>query len=219
MIASETAASPSEADRTRSRPRPGSRGAAVRLLILAVLLLVLGGWMLAGGGRFLTEVSHQVASFGIWAPLVFALFYALAETALFPGSVLTASAGVLFGIPLGAATVLVGATAGAALSFGLGRWLGRPAVARFAGTGRLARLDAFLARRGFWSVLVLRLVPLFPFALVNYGAGVAGSASGATWRLPRWGSCRAPSPMPASADPCTTRARRCCGVRWRACSP
>lgn len=151
-----------------------TRPMVARLLILALLLAALGYWAVTGGGRFLTELPGWVDSLGFWAPLAFALFYALAQAAFVPGSVLTASAGVLFGVALGAATVLVGATAGAALSFGIARRLGRPAVARFAGTGRLADLDARLTRRGFWAVLVLRLVPLFPFAVVNYGAGVTG---------------------------------------------
>lgn len=45
---------------------------------------------------------------------------------------------------------------------------------RFTGIARLARLDARLSRHGFTAVLVLRLVPLFPFGLVNYGAGALG---------------------------------------------
>ncbi|MEU0086391.1 TVP38/TMEM64 family protein [Streptomyces sp. NPDC006274] len=154
--------------------RAASRGPMVKLAVLALLLAGLGCAVVLGGGGLLDDVRQWVDSLGLWGPLVFALCYAVAVTALLPGSVLTASAGALFGLPLGAATVLVGATAGAALSFGLARRLGRPAVARFAGSGRLARLDAHLARRGFVAVLLLRLVPLFPFAVINYGAGVTG---------------------------------------------
>jgi uncharacterized membrane protein YdjX (TVP38/TMEM64 family) len=138
------------------------------------LLLALGSWVALGGGDLLRDVRQWVDSLGMWGPVVFAVIYALAVTALLPGSVLTASAGVLFGLSVGAGAVLVGATAGAALSFGLARWLGRPVVARYAGSGRLARLDAFLTRRGFVAVLLVRLVPLFPFSVINYGAGVAG---------------------------------------------
>ncbi|UQA91962.1 TVP38/TMEM64 family protein [Streptomyces halobius] len=146
----------------------------VKLLVLASLLVGLGCWVALGGGGTLADLGRWTESLGFWGPLVFAFCYALAVTALLPGSVLTASAGALFGLPLGAAAVLVGATAGAALSFGLARPLGRPAVARYTGSGRLAALDAHLSRRGFTAVLLLRLVPLFPFAAVNYGAGVAG---------------------------------------------
>ncbi|MEU3199380.1 TVP38/TMEM64 family protein [Streptomyces sp. NPDC006996] len=151
-----------------------ARAAWIRLAVLVILLVALGAWVALGGTDLLREVRQWVDSLGLWGPVVFAVCYALAVTALLPGSVLTASAGALFGLQLGAAAVLVGATAGAALSFGLARWLGRPVVARYAGSGRLARLDAYLTRRGFAAVLVLRLVPLFPFSLINYGAGVAG---------------------------------------------
>jgi uncharacterized membrane protein YdjX (TVP38/TMEM64 family) len=146
--------------------------AALRAGLLLLLLALLGAVMLTGGGQLLDEARARVDSWGVWAPVAFAVLYALAVAALAPGAVLTASAGALFGVMTGTVTVLVGATGGAALSFALARWLGRPAVARWTGEGRLARLDALLSRRGFTAVLLLRLVPLFPFALVNYATGV-----------------------------------------------
>ncbi|GFH37784.1 TVP38/TMEM64 family protein [Streptomyces pacificus] len=152
-----------------------ARPAWTRLAVLVVLVAALASWVALGGGAgLLHEVRQWVDSLGLWGPVVFALCYAVAVTVLLPGSVLTASAGALFGLALGTAAVLAGATAGAALSFGLARWLGRPAVARYAGSGRLARLDSYLTRRGFAAVLLVRLVPLFPFSVINYGAGVAG---------------------------------------------
>ncbi|MEU7314217.1 TVP38/TMEM64 family protein [Streptomyces sp. NPDC007083] len=171
MPATELPPSTTDPDEVGRRP---ARAAWIRLALLVALLLALGSWVALGGGDLLRDVRQWVDSLGVWGPVVFAVVYALAVTALLPGSVLTASAGVLFGLPTGAGAVLVGATAGAALSFGLARWLGRPVVARYAGTGRLARLDAFLTRRGFVAVLLVRLVPLFPFSVINYGAGVAG---------------------------------------------
>ncbi|MBO2457900.1 TVP38/TMEM64 family protein [Actinomadura violacea] len=153
---------------------PMSRAAVVKLLVLGAVLLGVGVLVAVAGGAVWGDVSAWVDSLGWWGPLVFALCYALAVTALVPGSVLNASAGALFGVAVGVGSVLVGATAGAAISFALARALGRPAVARYAGSGRLARLDAYLSRRAFESVLVLRMVGLFPFGVVNYGAGVAG---------------------------------------------
>lgn len=167
--ASPATGMPEETTHSASPGRP----ALTKLAVLVVLLAALVCWVVLGGGERLGDVRGWVDSLGFWGPLVFALCYAVAVTALLPGSVLTASAGALFGLPLGAAVVLVGATAGAALSFGISRWLGRPAVARYTGSGRLARLDAYMSRRGFAAVLVLRLVPLFPFNVINYGAGVA----------------------------------------------
>ncbi|GAA1880068.1 TVP38/TMEM64 family protein [Actinomadura bangladeshensis] len=151
-----------------------SRGALVRLLVLAVILLALGVLAVLTGGALWDGVSAWVESLGLWGPLVFALCYVLAVAALVPGSVLNASAGALFGVGVGTLAVLAGATAGAALSFGLARALGRPAMSRYLGNGRIARLDALLSRRAFESVLVLRVAGVFPFGAVNYGAGVAG---------------------------------------------
>lgn len=150
------------------------RGAVVRLLALGALLLGLGALAVLTGGALWDDVSTWVDSLGLWGPLVFALCYVLAVAAMVPGSVLNASAGALFGVGVGTLAVLAGATAGAALSFGIARVLGRPAVARYLGTGRIARLDALLSRRAFESVLVLRMASVFPFGAVNYGAGVAG---------------------------------------------
>jgi uncharacterized membrane protein YdjX (TVP38/TMEM64 family) len=158
-------------------PKP-SRSAAVKLSLFAAMLLGFGVLVALGGGALWDDISAWVESLGFWGPLVFAACYALAVTALIPGSVLNASAGALFGVALGAAAVLAGATAGAALSFGLARMMGRPAVARYTGSGRLARLESYLSRRGFESVLVLRMVSMFPFGAVNYGAGVAGVGFG-----------------------------------------
>ncbi|MDK1476639.1 TVP38/TMEM64 family protein [Streptomyces sp. 549] len=172
--ASDPRARPAGANRSAAAPdRPAlTRGTALRLALLLLLVAGLGYWAVKDGGETLSGLNTWVASLGLWAPLMYALVFAVAQAAFVPGSVLTASAGVLFGVALGSATVLVGATVGAALCFGLARWLGRPAVARLAGSGRLADLDERLSRRGFAAVLVLRLVPVFPFAAVNYGAAV-----------------------------------------------
>lgn len=163
---------PVRSGRARWAVAASSWSAVLRLVLLAVSAAVLGWWAVVHGGQTLDEVNAGTAALGFWAPLVYAGFFALAQGAFVPGSVLTASAGVLFGVGTGIATALVGGIAGAVLSFAVARRLGRPAVAALAGSGRLAQLDARLSRRGFAAVLVLRLVPVFPFAVVNYGAGV-----------------------------------------------
>jgi uncharacterized membrane protein YdjX (TVP38/TMEM64 family) len=109
----------------------------------------------------------------VWGPLAFIVVYALGTVLLLPASLLTVAGGLLFGVVGGSAVVLVGATVGAVASFLIGRVLGRPAVERLVGA-RIDRLDGFLARRGLVAVIGLRLVPVVPFALFNYGAGVTG---------------------------------------------
>lgn len=86
-----------------------------------------------------------------------------------PGSVLTLTAGFLFGPLLGTAVVSAASTAGAAAAFLIGRYLARPAVERrIAGNARFAAVDAAIGAQGAKIVLLLRLSPLFPFTLLNY---------------------------------------------------
>jgi uncharacterized membrane protein YdjX (TVP38/TMEM64 family) len=117
-------------------------------------------------------LQELVASAGWAAPAVFVLAYAVGTVALVPGAPMTALAGVLFGPLVGTALVVVGATAGATAAFALSRWLGRARIQRFLGP-RLTKADGWLERRGFAAMLGLRLVPLVPFSVLNYAAGLS----------------------------------------------
>lgn len=109
----------------------------------------------------------------------YVLVYAGAVALSLPGAVvLTLAGGLLFGTALGALCAVVGATAGATLLFlaarsALGGWL----------TGRatpfMDRVRPGLERDGFSYLLALRLLPLFPFWLVNLAAALVGMRLGA----------------------------------------
>ncbi|GLU48626.1 TVP38/TMEM64 family protein [Nocardiopsis ansamitocini] len=160
-------------------PAPSRAAPLVRLLrspwprvVLLVAILAGCGWLAATQGLdALATAREHVAGLGAWGPPLYVLLYALATVALFPVAFLDAAAGALFGIFLGAALVWAGATLGAVAAFLLGRGLSREAVERLSG-GRVDRLNAFLARRGTLAVALVRLFPLFPFTLVNYGSAL-----------------------------------------------
>ena len=94
---------------------------------------------------------------------------------LFPGPVLAAASGLLFGTALGTAVSITSATLGAVLAFTVSRWLAHDAVLALAGP-RLLALRAFVGRRGFLTVLYARIIPGLPYTLVNYAAGLAPMA-------------------------------------------
>jgi len=146
---------------------------AVRAMALVVIVVAASVVGLRSDGIGVEALQESFAGLGLLGPLLFALVYAVAATLLVPASPFTLAAGLLFGPVLGSVTALLGATVGATGAFLLGRGLGREAVERFGGR-RLATLDRHLATRGFVSLLLIRLVPLFPFNLVNVGAGVTG---------------------------------------------
>ncbi len=116
-------------------------------------------------------LNRWLAGAGAWAPLAFMLFYAAATVLFLPGAVLTLAAGALFGAVPGALYSLSGATLGATLAFIIARYLAADWVARRAG-GRLKQLIDGVEAEGWRFVAFVRLVPLFPFNLVNYALGL-----------------------------------------------
>ena len=118
------------------------------------------------------ELRDRVAAAGAWGVVAFVVVYAALTLTPFPAGALTITSGLLFGLTIGAAVVVFAATLGAWLAFLLARWLGRDGVSRIR-WARIAAIDAMLERRGLISVLLVRLVPLFPFMAVNYAAGLS----------------------------------------------
>jgi len=108
---------------------------------------------------------------GAIAPLLFMLIYALAAVLFLPGSVLTLAGGALFGPVLGTFYNLTGATLGATLAFLVARYLASDWVAEKTG-GRVKQLINGVEGEGWRFVAFVRLVPLFPFNLLNYALGL-----------------------------------------------
>jgi uncharacterized membrane protein YdjX (TVP38/TMEM64 family) len=142
------------------------------VLGVALILLIVLARIFDLGGR-VGELRAWILSLGAWAPFVFIVIYAAAVVLAVPGSVITIMAGVLFGSLRGIAVVSVGSTVGAALAFLVSRHLAREAVARrFETNAKFQRLDRLTREHGAVIVAIARLVPLFPFNLLNYGFGL-----------------------------------------------
>jgi uncharacterized membrane protein YdjX (TVP38/TMEM64 family)/rhodanese-related sulfurtransferase len=116
-------------------------------------------------------LESWVQQFGAAGPLVFMSVYALATVLFLPGSVLTLAGGALFGPLWGTLYNLTGATAGAAAAFLIARYLASDWVHRRAG-GRTRQLIEGVEKEGWRFVAFVRLVPLFPFNLLNYALGL-----------------------------------------------
>ncbi len=97
----------------------------------------------------------------------------IVQTALsLPGAtVLTLASGALFGSVMGTVYVNIGATTGAVLAFLAARYLYHDAVHNKLGT-RLEKINSELEKAGFNYLLSLRLVPIFPFFLINLASGL-----------------------------------------------
>jgi len=116
-------------------------------------------------------VENWIQNAGVLAPLVFMLVYAVGAVLFLPGTVLTLAGGALFGPVLGTFYNLTGATIGATLAFLVSRYLASDWVADRTG-GRLKQLINGVETEGWRFVAFVRLVPLFPFNLLNYALGL-----------------------------------------------
>lgn len=156
----------SRVDRSSSR-----RPAITRLVLLLLFVAVVGTVGFLFAPTDIEAVRDWAADLGIGGALLFVVGYAGLTLTPVPKNVLTVAAGLVWGFWPALIMVYVGALIGATASFVIGRVLGREAVERLTGA-RVARLDAALAHRGLLAVLGARLVPLIPFTLINYGAGL-----------------------------------------------
>jgi uncharacterized membrane protein YdjX (TVP38/TMEM64 family) len=154
-----------------------------RLLPLLLLLLALAATWAAGLPQQLSwdalarnhaALAEWVASHPDAAPALYIVIYAVAAALAFPGAaVVTVAGGLLFGTLVGGALAVLGSTLGATVLFLAVRYHLADALAARAG-GFLGRLGPQLKRDGFSYLLALRLVPAFPFWLVNIAAGLSG---------------------------------------------
>jgi uncharacterized membrane protein YdjX (TVP38/TMEM64 family) len=147
------------------------RVARLRLLALAATLVTLIGALALSGSLKPERVRDWVEGYGLLGPVVFVVVSSLLTVALFPGPLLSAASGLLFGTALGTPVSIVAATLGASLAFSLSRWWAHDAVVALAGR-RIVALRDWVGRRGFLSVLYARLTPGVPYHLVNYAAGL-----------------------------------------------
>ena len=155
---------------------------ARRFVPLGVLILAGALFIVLGGHRYLTFaqladnrewLGALVARGGAKAALAFILGYAGLVALSVPGAALfTIAGGFLFGPWLGALYAVIGATIGAVAVFLAARAGFAGLIARAGPFVR--RFEAGFRRDGLNYLLVLRLIPIFPFWLVNLVAGAVG---------------------------------------------
>lgn len=144
---------------------------------LIATLLVLGGLVVVGtqvpiqehAGAFLAWVE----GLGVFAPLIFVVLYAIAVITMMPTWWLSIGAGVLFGTVGGLGYAWLGASLGGVVSFFLGRTLmGETVRGWIDAHPRLRAIDQEIEARGWVAAVLLRLSPLTPWNILNYGLGV-----------------------------------------------
>jgi len=154
---------------------------AGRILLLLLVAVLVAAYFATDAGRFLSldalraqqaALAARVATAPITAGATFMLVYVAVTALSIPGAaVLTLAAGAIFGLGWGLVLASFASSIGATLAFLISRFLLRDAVqARFG--DRLAAVNRGIDREGAFYLFTLRLVPLFPFFVINLLMGL-----------------------------------------------
>lgn len=142
-----------------------------RIMALTLLLAGIAAAVIWRDQLSVDAVIAWVGQLGWLAPLVFIACYAVSAVFFMPGLLFTLAGGALFGPLYGTLYNLTGATIGATLAFLTARYIAHEWVAQRAGN-RLRQLVRGVEEEGWRFVAFTRLVPLFPFNLLNYALGL-----------------------------------------------
>ena len=145
----------------------------VVVLVAAFFAFDLGRYLDLG---FLKEQRERLHALFLARPLFsgvgfFAVYVAVTGLSLPGAAVLTLVAGAIFGLAWGTVIASFASTLGATLAFLLARYLARDAVRRRF-EGAFARVDAGVRKDGAFYLFTLRLVPVFPFFIINLAMGL-----------------------------------------------
>jgi dihydrolipoamide dehydrogenase len=152
-----------------------------KLILVVIIVALVAAYFAFGLGRYLTldylksqqaAIDAYVTGQPVTAALVFFVLYVAVTGLSLPGAaIMTLAAGAIFGLAWGTVIVSFASSIGATLAFLASRYLFRDAIQRRYGD-RLQAFDAGMARDGAFYLFTLRLVPAFPFFLINLVMGL-----------------------------------------------
>ena len=148
-----------------------NRKMLVRLTVFVALVAMIAIAALYRNQINSAALETWVKGAGPAGPLLYMVLYAVATVLFLPGSILTLAGGALFGPVLGTVYSLTGATAGATAAFLIARYLASDWVSRRA-SGWIKQVIDGVEQEGWRFVAFVRLIPLFPFNLLNYVLGL-----------------------------------------------
>lgn len=158
-----------------------------RAWIIALIIVLIGLFFAFDIGRLLSLDALKASRDGLLQtyqakPLlviaIFSILYIVFTALSLPGAVfLTLAGGAIFGLWVGIPVVLVSATIGATLAFLAARFVLRDTIQKRFGD-KLSAFNAGIEKDGAFYLFTLRLVPVFPFFLINLLMGLTPLKTG-----------------------------------------
>jgi uncharacterized membrane protein YdjX (TVP38/TMEM64 family)/Fe-S oxidoreductase len=150
-------------------------GKFIRLTVLSLIVAAIVAIRVTGATKYLDQetLRGMIAGYGALAPIIYMVIYTAAPALFNPGLPITLVGGILFGPFWGLVYSICGSTVGACLAFFISRYLARRWISGKLRSPRWRKLDEAVERHGWKVVAFTRLIPAFPFNLLNYAFGLS----------------------------------------------
>jgi uncharacterized membrane protein YdjX (TVP38/TMEM64 family) len=141
------------------------------LIIFVICLLATGLMFWWLGGIDIVALQIWLRQWGWWAPIAYVILYVIATVLVLPSTALNLTGGALFGPWWGLLWTSVAAILAAIVTFWFSRTIGRDTIAKRL-AGKWQAMDAEVQRGGGFYMFAMRLLPLMPYGIVNFAAGL-----------------------------------------------
>jgi len=161
-------------ERDFSPIRKEKKGMGARLMVLALIIATMAGIRAFGLTDYLDQEKMRawIEGYGNLGPFIYIFIYTIAPALFLPGLPITIAGGILFGPFWGVVYTITGSTMGAGLAFLISRYISRDFIESRMTGPKWVKLQEEVEKQGWKVVAVTRLVPLFPFNLLNYAFGL-----------------------------------------------
>ncbi|MCA9399404.1 MAG: TVP38/TMEM64 family protein, partial [Candidatus Omnitrophica bacterium] len=138
--------------------------------VLSAIFLTLRYFNVDFSNITVESFKEKIDSFGIWGPIIYIVLYVFRPLILFPAAVFSASAGAIWGLK-GLIYLIIGANLSAIAEFLIARYFAREMVEKLI-KGKFSSIDKQIEKRGFITVLLIRLIPNVAWDIQNLALGL-----------------------------------------------
>lgn len=139
------------------------------LMAFCLITTAIVGYLL--GGIDANLIQSWLKAAGIWAPIIYIIIYVVATILILPSTALNLTGGAIFGVWMGTFWTSIAAIIAAIAAFLFARTIGHEIVSQRL-AGRWQALDAEIQQGGLFYMFAIRLMPIMPYGLVNFAAGL-----------------------------------------------
>ena len=148
---------------------PKLKHGIVLLTIFCIVVTGIGVIILGGIDR--QQLQVWLETMGVFAPIIYIVLYTIATLLILPSTPLNLTGGAIFGVWWGTLWTTIAALVAAIAAFAFTRTVGRSLVTKKL-AGRWNAVDAEIRQGGLFYIFAIRLLPIVPYGIVNFVAGL-----------------------------------------------